>query len=283
MTYKVLQIPVTPNITLRARLYRGGERTPAVCIPGLTRNAKDFIDAAPIITATGRDVIAVSLRGRSDSDNDPDYQNYHPNTYRDDMLKVLDHLGIREAVFIGTSLGGITTMLVNEGAPDRVKAAIINDIGPDIAPEGMARIASYVGTSTGEIDTIDEAVERVRTINAAAFPDASDAEWRKFTERTFRQQADGKWVLDYDPNIARALAELGAAPDLWPAFESLRSTPTLIIRGALSDILTPPIIEKMRARHPGFDYAEVPRIGHAPMLTEPASRAAVEAFLTKLD
>ncbi|MBL4619913.1 MAG: alpha/beta hydrolase [Marinicaulis sp.] len=283
MTYETLKIPVSPDVTLYARLYRGGKRTPAICIPGLTRNAKDFIDSAPIITATGRDVIVVNLRGRGASDNDPDYLNYHPNTYRDDILKVLDHAGINEAVFVGTSLGGITTMLVNEVAPNRVKAAILNDIGPELAPEGIARIADYVGGATNVVDTIEIAVERIRTVNGVAFPDASDEEWLKFAKRTFRQEADGTWILDYDPNIARALMELGPAPDLWPAFESLRSTPTLVVHGAISDLLTTPIIEKMRARHPDFEYVAVPRIGHAPMLTEPAARRAVEAFLAVID
>ncbi len=283
MTYEALKIPVSANVTLHARLYRGGIRTPAICIPGLTRNAKDFTDSAPMIAATGRDVIVVNLRGRGASDNDPDYLNYYPNTYRDDILKVLDHAGINEAVFVGTSLGGIITMLVNETAPDRVKAAILNDIGPELAPEGIARIAGYVGAAGGAIETIEEAADRIRAINGDAFPDASDADWIKFAERTFRQMTDGTWVLDYDPNIARALMELGPAPDLWPAFESLQSTPTLVIHGAISDLLTTPIVEKMRARHPNFDYVAVPRIGHAPMLTEPVARRALETFLAAID
>jgi len=283
MTYETLKIPVSANVTLHARLYRGGKRTPAICIPGLTRNAKDFTDSAPMIAATGRDVMVVNLRGRGPSDYDPDYLNYHPATYRNDILKVLDDMSIGDAVFVGTSLGGIITMLVNEAAPARVKAAILNDIGPELAPEGVARIAHYVGATSAVVDAIDIAADHIRRSNGAAFPDASDEEWLKFAKRTFRQQADGKWVLDYDPNIARALMELGPAPDLWPAFESLRSTPMLVIHGALSDLLTPPIIEKMRTRHRGFDYVSVPRIGHAPMLTEPIAQKALEAFLAAID
>lgn len=278
MTYDELEIPVASNLLLRARRYRGGPKTPVLCIPGLTRNAKDFADFAPKAAAVGHDVIAVNLRGRGASDYDPHYLNYHPETYRDDVLKVLDAIGAEAAIFVGTSLGGIVTMLVNEAAPERVKAAVINDVGPDLAPEGIARIAGYVGKTAGPAKDLNEAAARIKAINGVAFPDASEDEWRVFAERTFRQTAEG-WVLDYDLNIARALGELGPAPDLWPAFESLKETPTLVVRGALSDLLTPPIIDKMRNVHPDFELAEIPRVGHAPMLTEPAAWAAIEKFL----
>ena len=270
-------------LTMRARLYKGGEKTPVLCIPGLTRNARDFEDLAPKIAAGGRDVIAVSLRGRADSDYDPSYANYFPTVYRDDVLAALDQFGADDAIFIGTSLGGIITMLTCEKAPGRVRAAVINDVGPDLAPEGIARIASYVGGDKGPAATLEEASERIRRINGVAFPDEGDAFWRAFARRTYKEQKSGAWTLDYDPNIARALIENGPAPDLWPAFESLKATPTLIVRGEISDLLTPPIVEAMRGVHPSFDYVEVPRVGHAPMLTEPAAWEAIEAFLGRLD
>ncbi len=274
---------VAPGLAMRCRRYSGGDKNPVICIPGLTRNASDFADLAPKIAAIGRDVTAVSLRGRGKSDYDPDYLNYHPLTYRDDILLALDKMNVRAAIFVGTSLGGIVTMLANESAPERVKAAIINDVGPDLAPEGLARIASYVGKSAGSAETIEEAAMRIRAINEVAFPDATDDDWIVFAQRTFHQTEDGKWALDYDPNIARGLAENGPAPDLWPAFESLKSTPTLIIRGAISDLLSAEIVERMRKVHPHFDYIEVPRIGHAPMMTEPAAWGALETFLSKID
>ncbi len=274
---------IADNIVMRAKVYTGGAKTPVLCIPGLTRNASDFDDLAPRIAATGRDVVAISLRGRGQSDRDPNYLNYHPETYRDDVLSVLDAIGIETAIFVGTSLGGIVTMAVHGSAPERVKAAVLNDIGPELAPEGIARIAGYVGAGAGPAASLEEAAARIRAINAVAFPDASDAEWLVFARRTFRQTAAGEWELDYDPNIARALMELGPEPDLWPAFEGLNSTPTLVLRGALSDLLSSEIIKKMRAVYPGFDYAEVPRIGHAPMMTEPVAWAALEAFLMDID
>ena len=276
-------IPVASGLKLHARTYEGGDQTPALCLHGLTRNVADFEELAPKIAATGRRVAALSFRGRGRSDYDPDYLNYHPLTYRDDVLQALDALDMPEAVLAGTSLGGITTMLVNEAAPARVKAAIINDIGPDLAPEGIARIAGYVGKDKGPAADIEEAAARIKAINGVAFPDASDEEWIKFARRTFRENTDGSWTLAYDPNIGKALTEVGPAPDLWAPFESLKNKPTLIIRGGISDLLSPEIIAKMRDVHPGFDYAEVPNIGHAPMLTEPAAWEAIEAFLGKLD
>lgn len=259
----------------------GGAGAPAICLPGLTRNAADFHDLLENLAATGRKALAVSFRGRGRSDRDPNYLNYHPLTYRNDVLDILDALGIGEAVFIGTSLGGITTMLTNAAAPERVKAAVINDVGPELAAEGIARIAGYAGKTKTVVSGLDEAAAEIRAVNEIAFPGMTDDFWRAFARRTFRENPGGTWTLDYDPNIGRALAEVGPAPDLWAPFETLKTKPTLIIRGALSDLLTPAIVEKMRGVHPGFDYAEIPGVGHAPMLTEPAAWGAIERFLDK--
>lgn len=271
------------NIAMRGRFYRGGDKTLAICIPGLTRNASDFEDIAPQIASTGRDVLTVSLRGRANSDYDPTYLNYFPTTYRDDIIAVLDQVGVKEAVFVGTSLGGIVTMLTNEKAPKLVKAAIINDVGPELASEGIARIAGYVGGDKEPAKDLEEAASRIKAINEVAFPDADEDFWLTFAKRTFKQIDNGAWVLDYDPNIALAMAEAGPAPDLWSAFASLKSKPTLLIHGAISDLLTTPIVEKMREVHPSFDYAAVPRIGHAPTLSEPVAWDAIEALLSKVE
>ncbi|MEO1252147.1 MAG: alpha/beta hydrolase [Pseudomonadota bacterium] len=263
----------------------GGARAPVICIPGLTRNAADFEAAALKISREGRDVFAISLRGRGASNYDRHYLNYQPLVYRDDIIAALDQLEIARAIFIGTSLGGIVSMLVNEAAPDRVSGVVLNDIAPDLAPQGLARISGYVGAAAaaGPAASLEEATDRVRAINEIVFPDLSDADWTAFARRTFRPLPDGRWALDHDPNIARALAELGPAPNLWPAFDALGDTPTLIVRGETSDLLTPAIVERMRARHQGFDYVETPGVGHAPMLTESAAWGALKAFLDRLD
>lgn len=281
MQEKMITLP-NSKIRLQTRITEGGNKTPVICIPGLTRNAADFDDLGKLICTTRRNVIAISLRGRGRSDHDPDTSRYFPTTYRDDVLAVLDALDIDKAIFIGTSLGGITTMLANESHPDRVAAAIINDVGPELAPEGLARIAGYVGANAGKMETLEAASACIRSINEVAFPDASDADWIEFAKRTFRQEEDGSWVLDYDPAISKALLENGPAPDLWPGWASLANTPTLLVHGGLSDLLTTPIINRMRDKHPNFDYVRVPRIGHAPMMTEPTAWAAIKGFLCQL-
>ncbi|MEM8771977.1 MAG: alpha/beta hydrolase [Pseudomonadota bacterium] len=277
--YELVEIPLPDGLKMWARRY--GENNcqePAICIPGLTRNAADFEDLAPKIAGTGRRVYAVSLRGRGPSDYDPDYHRYFPTTYRDDLIAALDHLAIERALLVGTSLGGIIAMLINENAPQRVSGAIINDVGPELAPEGIARIAGYVGEE-GHAQDLNEAAARIRAINEVAFPDATEEDWRLFAKRTFREKPNG-WVLDYDPKIAAALVENGPAPDLWPAFRSLNGKPTLLVHGEISDLLTPEIVGKMRAAHPNMQYVSVPQIGHAPFMTEPAAWDAIKAFLT---
>ncbi len=276
------KINIADGVALHARHYSGGDKTPVLCLHGLTRNERDFEDLAPRLAASGRDVFAVTMRGRGRSDYDPDYLNYHPLTYRDDVLKVLDHFDINEAIFIGTSLGGIVTMLTNLSAPDRVGAAIINDVGPELAAEGIIRISGYAGKTKTQVADLDEAAAEIRAVNGVAFPGKGDDFWRMFARRTFHENADGSWTLAYDPNIGKALAEVGPAPDLWGPWESLEDTPTLLIRGALSDLLSPEIVAKMRAVHPSFHYAEVPNVGHAPTLTEPEAWDAIEGFLTRL-
>jgi len=263
------------GLRLHGRLYRGGARTPAICIPGLTRNERDFSDVGPFLAETGRDVFAISLRGRGLSDRDPQYLNYRPPTYVGDALAALDSLGWPKAVFVGTSLGGLVTMLTNEAAPARVAAAVINDVGPELAPEGLARIGGYVGGDLPEAASLDEAAAQIRAINEIAFPGRDQDFWRLFASRTFRRSADGRLVLDYDRLIGRALFEAEPLGDLWPVFAKLAGKPTLIVRGAISDLLTPPIVDKMRLAVPGIRIAEVPNVGHAPTLSEAEAARAI--------
>lgn len=279
---RLIKVTLPDGLSIEVRAYQGGGKAPAVCIPGLTRNARDFEDFAPWLARTGRDVYALSLRGRGGSDYDPDYLNYHPAAYSKDVVAALDALDIASAIFVGTSLGGIVTMLTNASAPERVAAAIINDVGPELAPEGLARIAGYVGGARADARGLDEAAARIKAINAIAFPGRSDDFWRAFARRTFREVEGGRWRLDYDLAVAKALEEVGPAPDLWPGFESLKGKPTLVIHGGLSDLLTPAILEKMRAVNPDFELCEVAGVGHAPMLDEPEAQAAIAAFVERI-
>ena len=227
------------------------------------------------------DVHALSFRGRGLSDRDPNHLNYHPSVYVQDVITMAEHLDITRAVFIGTSLGGIVTMLMAVEKPGLLAGAILNDIGPDLAPEGVARIAGYVGGSA-EFETWQAAAEALKAINAVAFPAyREDATfWLAFAKRCCREER-GKVLLDYDPKVAAALAEAGPAPDLWPAFESF-SCPVLAIRGAISDLYTEEIEANMKQRLPQLQTAVVPDTGHAPTLDEPAARQAIQQFITAL-
>jgi len=287
MSHIDISILTHDKLKLELRRYSGGPKTPVLCLPGLTRNAADFDEFAPLAASTGRDVLALSLRGRGRSDYDPNHLNYFPTTYVRDVIAALDQLGLSRAVFVGTSLGGIVTMLTAVEAPARIAGAVINDVGPELAPEGIARIAGYVGAraagANGAAESLDAAIAQIRAVNEVAFPGRDLPFWEKFARRTFAQQTDGSWTLAYDPNIGRALLEAGPAPDLWAPFAALEPIPTLVIRGAISDLLTAPIIEKMRAARPGFAYCEVLNVGHAPTLTEPDAWDAIGRFIAEID
>ena len=283
------------GLSLHARDYApAGEaqKLPVICIHGLTRNARDFEDLAPKIAATGRRVLAVDVRGRGLSARDPNPMNYHPGTYAADVLSLLAAAGIDKAVFVGTSMGGLITMVLTSLKPEAIAAAVLNDVGPELSPVGLARIAGYTGMAS-RFETWDAAVAYAKAINEAAFPSYGPEDWDRFARRLF-DEADGGYVLAYDPDIsapikaaaaaaAKSQAEGGAAlapPDMYPLFRALaKDRPLLLVRGGISDLIDPAIAERMQAAAPHMAYAEVPGVGHAPMLTEPEAWAAIENLL----
>jgi pimeloyl-ACP methyl ester carboxylesterase len=276
------------GVALHARDYAGAPgpaRAPLVCLHGLTRNARDFEDLAPRLAAQGRRVLALDVRGRGASAWDPNPMRYVPATYALDVLALLDGLAIARAVFIGTSMGGLITMVVGALRPQAVAAAVLNDVGPELAPEGLARIAAYAGQGA-PVETWDQAADFARERNVVAFPHYGPDQWMAFARRLFTEK-DGKPVLDYDPDIAKAFArpptppgeDPPPPPDLWPLFKGLAAGPLVTIRGETSDLLSPDIARRMREAAPDMGYAEVAGVGHAPMLDEPEALAAIDALL----
>jgi pimeloyl-ACP methyl ester carboxylesterase len=272
------------GLTLFARDYpAAGEETrlPVICLHGLTRNSRDFEDIAPLIAGWGRRVIAPDVRGRGQSDRDLDPKNYQPKIYARDVLEMMAELGVDRAVFLGTSMGGLITMTIAAIRPKAIAAAILNDVGPAIAPEGIARILSYAGKPI-EVRDWNDAADYVRHTNGVAFPEFGEEDWHKFAQRTFRQGNDGP-ELDYDAAIAVALQK--PPPKLAGFIAALlfrrlaRKRPTLLIRGELSDIISANIAAKMQRMAPGLSRVDVPNVGHAPMLTEPAAVDAIDKFL----
>ena len=273
------------GLTLFARDYapaEGAAKLPVIAIHGLTRNSADFEGIAPLLAQSGRRVLAVDVRGRGRSDRAPDPMTYVPDVYARDVLALMEQSGIEKAVFIGTSMGGLITMALTAIRSRAIAAAILNDIGPEVAPEGLARIAEYAGKPI-EIHDWADAAAYSRRINAAAFPLHGDADWDAFARRTFRDGTEGTPVLNYDPDIAVPIRAAGAkalVPNLWPWFRRLaRKRPTLLIRGGTSDLLSLGIVERMRKAAPDMAYAEITGIGHAPMLDEPEARTAIFEFL----
>jgi pimeloyl-ACP methyl ester carboxylesterase len=253
-----------------------------LCMHGLTRNCADFADLAEHLCERYR-VITVDQRGRGRSDYDPVVANYTPVTYVQDMFTLLDKLALQETILVGTSMGGLMAFLMATTQPGRVKAMLINDVGPELDPRGLARIRGYVGKAQ-PVRTWEEAVAQARSVNQVAFPDFSDRQWLDFT-RGIYQEEDGVPVLAYDPAIAAPMEEEGSGaipPNLWPVFESITGIPMLVVRGTLSDILAMSCVEAMLRRKPDLQVAEIPNRGHAPTLTEPASLVAIDAFLGQL-
>lgn len=285
------------GLRLHARDYAPADEArglPVICIHGLTRNARDFEDLAPRIAAAGRRVLAVDVRGRGLSARDPQPMNYHPGVYAADVVSLLAAAGIERAVFVGTSMGGLITMVLTSLKPEAIAAAVLNDVGPELSTVGLARIAGYTGLAS-RFETWEAAVAYAKAINEAAFPSYGPQDWEVFARRLF-DQTDDSFVLAYDPDIAapiKAAAEAAAKtqaeggqalapPDMYPLFRALaKDRPLLLVRGAISDLIDIDIAQRMRAAAPDMAYAEVPGVGHAPMLTEPEAWSAIEKLLVE--
>ena len=254
-------------------------RPPVLCLPGLTRNSRDFSALAARLSDTRR-VICPDLRGRGRSDHDPDWRNYHPGQYAEDLWQLLDALDVSETVVIGTSLGGWMAMLLNHQRPGRIVAAVLNDIGPEADPTGIARVTASAGR-LDVVDTLEQAVEQAKSMYTIAFPDWNDAQWRFYAESTYRRLDDGRFDLNFDRNIGHAARERisGLEIDPWAMFDDLAGVPTLLVHGVLSDILTEPIISKMRQRKPDLQVVPVGNRGHAPLLDEQEAIHAITTFL----
>jgi pimeloyl-ACP methyl ester carboxylesterase len=282
------EVRASDGLRLYYRKYPGDpQRTAVLCLPGLTRNSRDFEALAPHISSVSRrSVVALDLRGRGHSASDPEWRNYRPEIYVRDVLAVLDAAGLQRVIVIGTSLGGIVGMLLASLHRTRTAGLVLNDIGPALEVAGMLRIASSAGTAR-TVTTWTEAAADARAANAAVYPEFTDADWMTFARRVYREDSPGRIIRDVDPNVGRAVREpagvpTGAVPDFWGAFDALDGLPLLCLRGELSDLLSAATVARMAERHAGMKSIEIPRRGHAPTLDEPESRAAIDAFIKQL-
>jgi pimeloyl-ACP methyl ester carboxylesterase len=275
----------TDGLQLYFRDYAGdASKVPVLCLHGLTRNSRDFAALAEHI-APARRVIVPDQRGRSRSQYDANWLNYHPSTYVDDMWTLLCELSLERVIVVGTSLGGLMAMLMAATRPQALAGVVLNDIGPEIDPTGAARIQSYAGRLP-PVRTWDDAAAQMKMTFGLALPEYSEQQWLAFARQSFDEGADGVPRLAADPKIGDAIRSIppppGATQAMWLAFGQLRNTPALALRGAHSDLLSAATFERMQREVPSLVAVTVPNRGHAPQLDEPDSLRAIDAFLSGL-
>src|SRR4030088_162810 len=282
---------VTAQDGLRLHVRSYGPRTaaalPIVCLPGLARTGADFDVLATRLASDPegpRRAIALDSRGRGRSDYDRDPANYSLVVELSDLIAALTALGIARAVFVGTSRGGLLTMLLAVARPTAIAGCVLNDIGPVIDLKGLIRIKSYVG-KLPQPASLRDAADILRGLFESQFPKLNDDDWAAFARRTFKE-AGGRIVPDYDVKLATTLeaTDLGRPlPGLWKEFDALARVPVMVIRGSNSDILSTATVEAMRTRRTSLDVVDVPDEGHAPLLTGENIIGCIAAFAKACD
>jgi pimeloyl-ACP methyl ester carboxylesterase len=255
-----------------------GEGPPLLCLAGLTRNMDDF---EPVLEFADRaQIIRLDSRGRGASDYDPDFMNYTIPQEGADALALLDHLGIDKAAILGTSRGGLIAMALALTAKERLSGVLLNDIGPEMDPEGLSHIMDYLGRPSA-YRSFDDAVDKLPKALGTQFPNVSPAQWRVYARRIWTE-GERRLQLRYDPKLRDAIeaqSVTGDLPDLWPLFDALDGLPLALLRGENSNLLTRACMEEMQRRRPDLISAEVRDRGHVPFLDEPESRAVIAKFI----
>ena len=288
MTDKTQSIYLSSSDGMRlyARVYGdpASTKSPLVCLPGLTRNADDFDAMANELIARdpARKIIALDYRGRGRSQFARDAAHYSVAVEAVDVRQVLAALGITRAIFVGTSRGGLITMLLALTAPELIAAVVLNDIGPVLETGGLQRIASYVGKGSMP-KTMDEARARTKEINPD-FTDLNEDEWTQLAHMSFRETAKGGVALTYDAALSRGFLALDFSkpqPTLWPLFDALMPVPVLVIRGENSDLLSEATVKEMVTRHPHCSSYTASHEAHAPLLGRTRTVEAIAGFVER--
>jgi pimeloyl-ACP methyl ester carboxylesterase len=271
------------GLKLHYRDYPGrNDRPVIVCLPGLTRNARDFEGVAARLAGEWR-VVCPEMRGRGDSAYARESSTYTPLQYVGDLGQLLAEPGFERLVLIGTSLGGILAMLLAATLGERVAGVLLNDIGPVIEEAGLTRIRDYVGKGSS-FATWMHAARALEESQRSCYPQYQISDWLVMAKRIMTLSSNGRIVFDYDMRIAEPFAqeENAAPPDLWPAFDALAGRPVLLVRGALSDILGAETFAAMAARLPECEALTLAHVGHAPTLDEPDAMAATARWLARI-
>lgn len=259
------------GLRLHARVYgTRRDQWPVACLPGLTRNCRDFHELALYLSTraeNSRQIISFDYRGRGQSARDPDVKNYNVMTEAGDVLAGLDVLGVAEAAFVGTSRGGLIIHALGALRPTALKAIVLNDIGPVLGAAGLAHIVGYLDAAPVP-KSFAEAVAMQKATHNATFPALADTDWARMVHALYREVGDG-WLPDFDPALVKTMAGIDFSvpfPALWPQFDALASIPMLTIRGSNSSLLLTDTVAEMQKRHPGMATITVEGQGHAPFL-----------------
>ena len=270
------------GLKLYCRIYpaRQPGGTTILCLPGLTRNSRDFAALARRLQPR-HEVLTADLRGRGLSDRDSDPSRYQLPNYVHDIWSLLDSRGLSRVLVIGTSLGGLIGMVMAATRPTHIAGLVLNDIGPEIDPTGVRRIAGYAG-KLPPVSSWTEAAAQAKSVYGLALPGLTHAEWLDYARCGYRENANGVPVPDMDPKISEAFKNpSAAAPDMWPLYALLKGVPMLVIRGAQSDLLSAATVARMVREKPDLTHIEVADRGHTPLLNEPQCVAAIDAFVAR--
>jgi pimeloyl-ACP methyl ester carboxylesterase len=272
-------LPLSPHGFHRVVYYEWGDsgaRDVVVCVHALTRNGRDFDDLARALAASFR-VLCPDMPGRGESEWLADPHDYGPATYLGTLTALIARSGAERVLWVGTSMGGLLGMLMAAQPRSPVSALVVNDVGPVLEPEAMARIAAYVGLDP-RFDSFAELESHVRKVSAPFGP-LTDAQWRRLSETTARRLSGGGYALRYDPAIAVPFREaVSERTDLWPVWDRI-ACPTLLLRGTASDLLSAATAAEMTRRGPKPRLVEFTGVGHAPMLMDSRQIDIVEGFL----
>ena len=277
------------GLKLHVRVYgpRAARGWPVICLPGLSRTVADFETLALALSNDGgssRRVLALDYRGRGRSEHDRNPKNYSLPIELADVLAMLTALAALPAIFVGTSRGGILTMLLAAVRPAAIAGVVLNDIGPVVEPKGLMRIRGYVGKLPAP-NNFEEGADILRRLFSAQFPRLTQAEWLAAARKSWEERS-GQLIPTYDPRLARTFDGIDLErplPALWAQFDGLARVPVMVIRGANSDILSMTTVEAMRARRPDLDVVEVADQGHAPWLEDAETIQRITDFILRCD
>jgi pimeloyl-ACP methyl ester carboxylesterase len=270
------------GLRLYCRIYpaEGSAGLPVLCLPGLTRNSRDFAALARHLQPR-HEVLTVDLRGRGRSAWDSNPSRYQLPTYVQDAWSLLEARRLKRVLVVGTSLGALMGMVMAAMQPARMAGVVLNDAGPEFDPAGVRRIAAYAGKLPA-VSSWAEAAAQAKSVYGLALPGLKDAQWLDYAQCGYRENAAGVPVPDLDPKIAEAFNNPSAAPaDLWPLYAQIKGVPLLVIRGALSDLLSAATLQRMAREKPDLEHITVANRGHTPLLNEPECLAAIDAFVAR--